>query len=518
MLWLRSLDSEGATALAGTEDALEPFWSPDGRWIGFYDQGKLKKVSRDGSSVQTIASSGFETPFGTPAWSSTGEILFSPANRQPIYAIPESGGTPRQVTKLDESRTENSHRWVTFLPDGRHFLFLARCGSRENNSLYEGSLESGDIQRLAHMESNVAYVAARDGHSPMLLFAKDNKLFEQSFDGNKLQGEPMFLMDVQYNPIGNQGDFALSSDGRVLVVRPAFETATRMTWFDRNGVSKGTLGPPGVYQQPLISPDGSRVMFDRPDDNGGNRDIWSIDIGRGVASRLTLSPANDLSGVWAPDGRRIIFSSDRTGKNLPSMFEKSSMDPGADETRVPGVPDSGNPEDWSLDGRWIALTSEGIWIAPTVGEKKAFRFHQTSFEERAPRFSPDVKWIAYQSNESGRFEVYVRPFSGAPAASEGKIQVSERGGYWGTWSRDGTELFFLGPDSKLYAAEVTGLGRTGTVAKPHALFDVCPGNVPTGAATEGRLFDSAGDGQKFLFVCGNAAENHYSVLVNWKPK
>jgi Tol biopolymer transport system component len=268
----------------------------------------------------------------------------------------------------------------------------------------------------------------------------------------------------------------------------------------------------------MISPDGSRVMFDRPDDNGGNRDIWSIDISRGVASRLTVNPANDLSGVWAPNGQRIIFSSDRSGKNLPSMFEKSSMDPGAGETTLPGVPDSANSEDWSSDGRWIAFGSNGIWIAPAVGERKAFPFHQTSFEERGPRFSPDVKWIAYHSNDSGSFEVYMRPFSGGPAASEGKIQISERGGYWATWSRDGKELFFLGPDSKLYATEFAGLGRTGTVPKPHALFDVCPGNVPTGGATEGRQFDVAGDGQKFLFVCGNAAENHYSVLVNWKPK
>jgi len=516
MLWLRSLDSEGATALTGTEDALVPFWSPDGRWIGFYAQGKLKKVSRDGGSVQTIASSGFEILFGTPAWSSTGEILFSRGNRQPIYAIPDSGGAPRQVTKLDESRTENSHRWVTFLPDGRHFFFLARCDNRENNSLYEGSLESGEIRRVAHLESNVAYVAARKGRGPMLLFAQDNKLFEQSFNDNKLQGEPIPIMDVQYNAIGNQGDFALSSDGRVLVVRPAFETATRLTWFDREGVAMGTLGTPGVYFDPVISPDGSRVMFNRPDNNGGNRDIWTIDIGRGVATPVTVNPANDMNGVWAPDGRRIIFGSDRSGKNFLSMFEKSSMDPGASETRVPGLPD-GVPEDWSLDGRWIAFGPR-IWIAPTFGEKKAFQFHQTSFQERLPHFSPDAKWIEYQSNESGRFEVYVRPFSGAPAISEADIQISERGGYWGTWSRDGKELFFVGPDSKLYVAAVAGLGSTGTLPKPHALFDVCPGNVPTGAAVESRPFDVASNGQKFLFVCGNENENRYSVLVNWKPK
>ena len=519
MLWLRPLDSEDAKPLAGTEDAIRPFWSPDGRWIGFYSQGKLKKVSRDGASVQTIAAlSGFDNG----AWSSTGEILYEPGNRTPIYRIPDSGGTPQQVTKLDESRTENSHRWITFLPDGHHFLFLARCGNRENNALYEGSLDSGETRRVAHMESNVAYVPSLEGRGSMLLFVKDGKLFEEPFDGSKLQGEPVPLMNVQYNAISIQADFALSADGRVLVTRPAFETKTKLTWFDRKGTPLGTLGPPGVYEEPRISPDGSRVIFNRPDDNGGNRDIWSIEMGRGIASHLTLNPANEWNNVWSPDGRRIIFASDRSGNRFGSMFEKSSMEPGAGEAAVPGMPDSANPQDWSADGRWIAFnngeTHETIWIASAFGEKKPFQFLQTPFEERNPRFSPDAKWIAYHSNESGRFEVYARPFSGGPAASEGKLRISERGGYFPTWSRGGQELFFIGPDAKLYVATITGLGRTGRPSSPRPLFEVCSGNTPTGEATQGRQFDVAADGQKFLFVCWNTAENHYSVLVNWKPQ
>ena len=519
MLWLRSLDSEQARPLPGTEAALAPFWSPDGRWIGFYAHGQVKKVSRDGASVQTITE---VEDFFSGAWSANGEILLTAGNRTPIYRVPDSGGTPQQFTTLDQSRTENSHRWITFLPDGRHFFFLARCYNRENNSLYEGSVDTGQVRRVAHMDSNVAYLPPRDGHGAMLLFARDGKLFEQAFDGSSLQGEPAAIADVQYDAIGIRGDFALSGDGRALVMRAAFATGTRLTWFDRKGTVVGTVGPPGVYQQPLISPDGGSVIFNRPDEKGGNRDIWSFDVNRGIASRLTLNPANEWNQVWSPDGRRIIFASDRSGNRLGSMFEKTSMEPGADETAVPGLPDFANPEDWSADGHWIAFTSGGvhgtIWIAPAFGEKKTFRFLDTPFEERGPRFSPDGKWIAYTSNESGRSEVYVRPLSGQPAGAQGKVQISERGGYFATWSRKGHELFFVGADSKLYVTDVANLKGTGAVPSPHALFEVCPGNTPTDEATQGHQYDVAADGQRFLFVCGDQAQEHYSVLVNWKPQ
>jgi Tol biopolymer transport system component len=204
------------------------------------------------------------------------------------------------------------------------------------------------------------------------------------------------------------------------------------------------------------------------------------------------------------------------------MFEKGSMEPGSGEAPVPRLPDFANPTDWSSDGRWISFvngrTHGTIWIAPTTGERKPFRFLETPFMERGGEFSPDGKWIAYISNESGRFEAYVRSFSGRPAESGQKIRISERGASWPVWNRNGKELFFVGPDAKLYAAETTGLGHADITPSPHALFEVCPGNTPTGEATQGRQFDVAPDGQKFLFACGNDAEGHYSVFANWKPK
>jgi eukaryotic-like serine/threonine-protein kinase len=520
VLWVRPLDSEEAKPLAGTEDPLRTFWSPDGRWIGFYSQGKLKKASRDGTSVLTIAAvSGFDDA----AWGK-GEILFTPSNRSGIFQISENGGTPRQITRLDDSRTENSHRWITFLPDGRHFLFLARCGNRENNSLYLGSLDSSEVRRVSAMQSNVAYIPAAEGHTARLLFARGQRLFEQPFDGANLSGESTPLMDVDYNPIGIFASFAASLDGRVLALRSARHTGVRLTWMDHDGAPAGTLGPDAHYGQPRISPDGSRVIFNRPDDNGGNRDVWWMETGRGVANRLTVTPANEWSQVWAPDGRRIIFASDRSGDVRGSMFEKSSMEPGAGEMPLEGLPAFANPEDWSSDGQWIAFANGGthgdIWIAPVLrngeGGGKPFRFIDTSFEDREPRFSPDVKWIAYHSNESGRFEVYVRPFAGRPADPGGKIQISEHGGYYAAWSRDGKELFFIGADSKLYMIPVAGLSVSKSLPDPRPLFTVCAGNTPTGAATQGRQFDIA-PGGKFLFRCesGPPGDDTYSIFVNW---
>jgi len=517
LLWLRSLDSEDTAPLAGTDDPLSPVWSPDGKWIAFYSQGRLKKVSRDGATVQSIATL---ASFDSAAWGK-GEIVLTLGNRTPLYRIPDSGGTPQQITRLDASRTENSHREIVFLPDGRRFFFIARCGTRENNTLYEGSLDSANVRRVARMDSNVAYVPPSAGRGAKLLFARDGKLFQQTYDGTSLKGDVVPVMDVQYNAVSLHGDFSLSADGRVLSIRPRFETASRLTWMDRMGKAAGTLGAPGNFEEPAISRDGKIVLFNRPDDNGGNRDLWMIDAARNIASRLTVTPANEWGNRWGPDGKGILFASDRSGNTGGSMFQKVSMDPGSGEAAMPGLPNFANPTDSSTDGRWIAFvngtTHNDIWIASADGSSAPFRFLETPFQERDPAFSRDTRWIAYQSNESGRFEIYVRPFAGKKADDKGKVRVSERGGFYPVWSHDGNELFFIGPDSMLYVAPVAALGRGGSLPSPRPLFEVCPGNTPNGQATQGRAYDVAPDG-RFLFVCGNSAQNHYSLFLNWNPK
>jgi len=517
-LWLRRLDSDNASPIAGTDDALYPFWSPDGLWIGFYAQPKLKKVARDGGSLQTLATlPAFD---GTAAWSGTGEIVYAPGNRTPLYSMSASGGASTRLTTLNESLGENSHRSLRFLPDGRHFLFSARCANRENNAMYSGSLDSNEIRRLAPIQSNVAYVPPVGGAGPMLLYVRDGELYRQPFDGQALSGQAERLMKVAYRAISMQGLFDVSIDGRVLITSLPSATTQHLAWFDRNGVSTGTLGPAGQFEQPRISPDGNRVIFNRPDENGGNRDVWMVEIDRAVAARLTTDPANEWSQTWSADGRRILFASDRNHHVVGSAWEKTSLDPGAGERPIDALPDWANPEDMSTDGRWIAFSNGAahgdIWIAPTFGDMKPFRFIDTGFDDRDPHFSPDTKWIAYYSNETGRFEVYLRPFSGTPAASGRKIQVSLRGGFYPTWNRDGTELAYLGPDSKVYAASMKDFARSDSVPTPRSLFTACAGSAPTGSATQGSPYDVSPDGERFLFACSDAVDDRYIVNVNWQ--
>ena len=516
-IWLRPLDSDNPKPVAGTDDALYPFWSPDGRWIGFYAQRRLKKINREGGSAETIvALPAFD---GTAAWSATNEILYAPGNRAPLYRISDKGGTPQQVTMLDAARGENSHRLVRFLPDGKHFLFVARCNNRENNALYSGALDSGEVQRVAPIQSSVAYAPPSDGRAGMLIFARESMLYRQPFDGATLSGEAVPLMDVSYRPVGLQAFFDLSLDGTVLLSQPPSTTEENLVWFDRKGVKSGGLGPAGKFEQPEISPDGNRVVFNRPDDNGGNRDVWIIETARGTASRLTVTQANEWSAIWAPDSQRIAFASDRNGHRDGATWEKTSMDPGAQESAIEGLPEWANPADWSADGKWIAFVNGAvhgdIWIAPMFGDHKPFRFFDSGFEDRNPHFSPDGKWIAYSSNESGRFEAYVRPFEGKPAESGKKIQISLQGGFYPTWNRNGKELFYLGPDSKLYVAPLANLGNSEALSLPQPLFTACSGNTPTGSATQGSGFDVSPDGLKFLFVCSNEMPNKYTVTVNW---
>jgi serine/threonine protein kinase/Tol biopolymer transport system component len=513
LLWLRLLDEEDAKPLAGTDDAIRPFWSPDGKWIGFFAQGRLKKVSREGGAPQIIASL---TDFDSAAWGAGGQILLNLGNRTPLYRIADSGGELRQVTKLDVTRGENSHRFVRFLPDGRRFLFLARSSDRRNNSLYMGSLDSGEYRRIAAMQSNVAYIPSRGNRPPALLFVRDGTMYSQPMNDARLVGQPIVVIkEVAYNPISIESPFDVSMNGSMLVYHPAVDERQQLEWFNRTGLPVGSLGPPGVYNQVRISPNGKEVLFNRPDDNGGNRDLWLMNTLRGTTSRLTLNEANEWSQIWSPDGTKIVFASDRTGGAAGNMYQKVSMEPGVGETSVSGVSGSAIPQDWSADGRWIAFGSQGnIRILPTFGDRKPFAFVDTVFSERESRFSPDGKWIAYYSNETGRFEVYIRSFNGGPGGSSRKIQISEKGGFYPVWRGEGSELFFVGADSVLYSVSTKAANSMETVPKPTPLFVVCPGNTPFGAATQGTNYDVTRDGQRFLFSCGSDALGRFSVIVN----
>ena len=431
------------------------------------------------------------------------------------------------MTKLDASRAENSHRFPIFLPDGRHFLFLARSGRRENNALYLASLDSGQTRRLMAVQSNVTYVPTHNGRSGSILYVRDGTLMLQDFDGEKVTGEPAAVVEgVAYFPASVAAGFAVSADGSVLVLRPAGQGRDRLTWYDRSGTALGFLGPAGTYADLRFSPDGARLLFSRPDEQTGNRDVWYMETSRGVGARLTTNGANDWFAHPSPDGKKIVFASDREGGPQNRAYVKNSMEPGMGEQRLMEGVRSSETEDWSHDGKWIMFrtsapdTGVDLWVVPAEDGKAPFAFLATSFVDAMGRFSADDQWIAYNSTESGRWEIYVRPFSGAPAAPSGKIQISSDGGYFPAWSRDGKELFFLGADLKLYSVNTADFGQANASPRPTPLFRPCSDTVlnslPLPLNFYDYPYDVTPDGRKFVFNCLAAKPNRLDVMLNWQ--
>jgi eukaryotic-like serine/threonine-protein kinase len=528
-LWIRSLDSAEARSLAGTEGATGPIWSPDGNWIAFYADGKLKKVNPQGGPPQTIAAlPGFQDA----AWGPHGDIIYRPTNRAPLFRIRDSGGSPQPLTTLNASLTENSHRFPEFLPDGRRFLFTSRCGERANNALYLGSLDSPDVTRVMPAQSAVSYIPPVRGRPESLIYYRDGALVAQPFDLDErtLTDEPAALVDrVGYNATGLEARFRVSRDGRIIVFSAAEPTSTRLIWFNRHGEEEGTLGTPAERIQPRISPRGDRVAFSAPDQQTGNREVWYLEIARGITARLTTHVANDWYPVWSPDGRQVLFGSDRDGGAGHVPYLKTSMDPGSSEFRPQGlservaVPDL-LPSDWSADGRWIAYVGYAqaslrgdLYVGPAFGSSEPFRFLATAAWETHPRFSPDSRWIVYNSDESGRMEVYARLFSGEPAPPTGKLQVSNNGGEYGVWEPSGREIFYMSGDGSVFAVDTRNLGRTETLPAPVRLFQACPATQPLAMPLRGRYdhsFDTR-DGQRFLVNCLAEPPGRFTVLMNW---
>jgi eukaryotic-like serine/threonine-protein kinase len=516
ILWLRPVDSRVPRPVLGTEGVRgQSFcWSHDGRSIAFFADGKLRKVSIDGGAAQTIAT----LPEVQELIWGTGEIIYRPSNRKALYRIPESGGAPSEITRLDTERAENSHRGLSFLPDGRRFIYSARCAQRENNALYLGSLDTGNAKRLMPIQSQAGYVPAQDGKQGRLVYYHEAALVSRALDlgGETVLGEPIpVYQGVDYNATGMTAAFSISADGRVTVLR-AGATQTHLTWHQRSGVVSDALGPPDVYTQPRISPDGSHVLASGPDPQTGNRDIFVIEVARNTSSRLTTNVANDWHPVWSPEGKRFLFGSDRDGGATSKSYAKLSLDPGAEERPYPGQA----PVDWSRDGKWISYTtSTAIWVAPASPDGKPVSYLQRQFQEYGARFAPpDSRWLAYTSNETGPTEVFVRPFTGGPAPAEGKIRISTGGGDFPVWKQDGTELYFMSPAGDIFAAETQSLGRSQTPPRVSRLFHPCEETRVAGRPGSGVSYDHAFDtidGQRFLVKCASESRRAVTVLLNW---
>jgi Tol biopolymer transport system component/predicted Ser/Thr protein kinase len=505
VLLVRSLDSLHEQVLPGTENATEPFWSPDSRLLGFFASGELKKVEITGGPPQSLCR--VTLPRGA-AWNRDGVIIFAPNTRGPIYQISETGGEAKPVTVLDPTRRETSHSLPAFLPDGRHFAYFVFSTQTENRGIYLGSLDSKETKRLIIADSAGTYAP---GH---LLFARGESLMAQPFDLKelKLSGEPFATGEqvaLETVTVG-QALFSVSDNG-VLAFMSTSLSGSQLQWLDRGGKKFGTIASPGGYSNPALSPDGKQVAVGLTDPATRTRDIWLFDLARGTTSRFTSDPAEDLNPVWSPDGSRIMFTSDRRGHR--DIYQKTVGGAGEEELFFES-PQFKSVDDWSLDGRYVVYdTGSGesdLWVLPLFGERKPFPFLQTNFDERQAQISPNGRWIAYSSNEIGRPEVYVQSFP-KPGS---KVPISTNGGTEPRWRRDGKELFFLaGP--KLMAVEVKADALTFEVGVPEVLFET----ALFGTTNQRNRYVVSPDGRRFLINVPRegAISSPINIVVNWAP-
>ena len=501
-IWVRPLNALEAQPLNGTEGTGRPFWSPDSRFLGFIAEGKLKKIEVTGGPAQKIC----DAPTGADgSWSTQGVILYDGTGKDPIYRVPAAGGSP--VAAVNPKK-DGQVGWPEFLPDGRHFIYMDIGAKPEDSAYRVGSVDSTESKSFAPAQTLVTY--APPGY---LLFVRDKTLVAQRFDPKaiKTTGEPIPLAEHIGTDSVGLATFSVSRDG-TLAYRTG-DSGGRLLWVDAAGKELEALGERGEYFNPALSRAGDRLAVDLNDPRSGKTDVWIRDLARGVNSRFTFGEGNNSNPIWSPDGATVVFRSDRNG--LPDLYEKPASGQG-EEKLLFKSDEAKLPTDWSRDGRYIAFCSQGqknSWNAfalPTFGDRKPVRIVEGPFIELMPRFSPDVRFVVYQSNESGRAEIYVQSFP----VSSGKWQVSNSGGSDPAWSGDGKKLFYRAADQKLMAVDVEA-GETFKAGIPQALF---PARVLPGIAR--NKYVVSGNGERFLFVAplGREALTPTTVVLNWSAE
>jgi len=518
MLWARSLDSPAAHPLPGTEGASDPFWSPDSRTLGFFADSKLKTIDASGGPAIVLATAPADTG---GSWNRDGTILFVPDPSKGVYKVAGSGGNPLPVIAADPSKfTFYAMPWV--LPDGKHFLYYAGGGNPALAGTYFASL-GGTERRLVVSDARAAYA------SGFLLYLREGILVAQAFDParGQLEGDPHPVAErVSAN---HGGLFNVSESGTLIYQTGTTGTEKRLTWFDRSGKNLGVTGEVADYFDLRLSPDGQKLAANAGYPAGSsNSEVWVHELARDVRMRLTIDPDTDHGiPVWSPDGSSIVFGA-LQGKARLGIYQKPSNGAGAEELLLPSEKQDPQiwPTSWSRDGRFIlytrgaiSLSPADIWVLPLEGDRKPRLFVKAQAAVYDGQFSPDGRWVAYTSRESGRDEVYVVPFDaarvlntgpGTASASGGaKWQISASGGRCPRWRRDVKEIFYLSPTSQLMAEEVEEKGNSIVLRTAQALFR------SAAASASFAPYDVTPDGKKFVINALSEGNSPPTLLVNW---
>jgi len=511
-IWVRPFDEALAIPIPGTEGGIAPFWAPDSRSLGFFAEGKLKRVDLAGGAPRTLC----DAPNGAGGtWNRQGVILFVPEIGGPIHRVAATGGTAAPVSDLD-SKVNFGHFRPVFLPDDRHFLYLALGGSPTESGAFVGALDTKERVQVVPSRAQVAFVASTAGSSKgSLLFLKNRTLMAQAFDPQqrRLTGEAAPIAEqIGFNGISGVAAFSVSENGVLVYQTSPGNFPSRLVWLDREGHRLEEIVSGGSYAHPRLSHDGRRVAYALEDTQTSLADIWIRDLARRASTRITFGPGVNIQPIWSPDDRAIIFSSNRNGAH--EIFRKDATGEGEDEVILPGGR-SRFAMDYSPVSGLIALQSWDLADQPSgldlqvlsPADRKTTTLLSTPYHELFPQFAPDGRWLVYASNESGRREVYVRPLVG----SGGRLQVSTAGGAYPRWSRDGREIFFLAPDGTLMVVDVA-VGSEIRVGLPRSLFRADFKMVDIGFP-----YDVSPDGKRFLVneLVGSDRTAAITVVQNW---